>query len=118
MERKIVCIGTSLGTIWLFESNETNTRFQVVDRIFAHDSRIDLLDGHGDCFVSVSDNRCYFWAKESTEYHITRKLSIEGYKKVDNISYNDTLICLIPETQVILHFLKSSGTISTVLVKH
>ena len=74
----ILCIGTHLGTVWLFEANETNTNFNAVGRMFAHDEAITFLDGFGEYIVTSSDNMTYMWKYKNGSLDIIRRLNVMG----------------------------------------
>lgn len=57
----ILCVGTNLGTIWMFKCDDSNTEFNVIDRFYAHDEAILCIDGYGSFLVSTSDKMTYVW---------------------------------------------------------
>lgn len=78
IERNILCIGTNLGIIWMFQANENNTNFEIIDRIYAHDEPIKFLDGMGKYLVSSSEKRTYLWGLCDKQYEILRQIYVNG----------------------------------------
>lgn len=73
-----LCIGSGTGMVWIFASNEDNTDFRVMDRIYAHDHALKYLDAYGDYMVSTSHDTVYFWQFDMKQFRILRKIVVPG----------------------------------------
>ncbi|GJQ75849.1 hypothetical protein Trydic_g17917 [Trypoxylus dichotomus] len=78
VKNDILCIGTHLGTVWMFRGNEGNTNFTVTGRFYAHDEAITLMDGFEEYMVTSSDVMTYMWLFKSGSFEIVRKLDVRG----------------------------------------
>lgn len=78
IKNEMLCIGTSIGSIWVFNSNETNSEFHIIDRLYAHDTEVTLLDGSGEYMVSSSSQTTYLWIFRRREFTVLRKINVPG----------------------------------------
>nr|XP_022918423.1 WD repeat-containing protein 54-like [Onthophagus taurus] len=76
---EILCVGTHLGTVWMFRPNENNnSKFNVISRFYAHDEAVLLMDGYEDYMVTSSDMMTYMWVHKTKGFDIIRKLHVPG----------------------------------------
>lgn len=78
LKGEYLCVGSSVGTVWMFSGNEDNTDFNLMDRIYAHDHAVKFLDAYAEYMVSTSYDTVYFWLFEKHEFKITRKARVVG----------------------------------------
>lgn len=78
IKNEMLCVGTSIGSIWVFSSNETNSEFNIIDRLYAHDTEVTLLDGSGEYMVSSSADTTFLWIFRRREFTILRKIKVPG----------------------------------------
>lgn len=78
IKNEYLCVGSSAGTVWLFSSNEDNSDFRLMDRIYAHDHAVKFLDAYAEYMVSASLDTIYFWLFDRHEFQIMRKVRVPG----------------------------------------
>lgn len=49
-----------------------------MDRLYAHDTELTLLDGSGEYMVSSSIDTTYLWLFKKREFTILRKIQVPG----------------------------------------
>lgn len=77
IKNSILCVGTYVGTIWMFKCNDDNTNYTLIDRFFAHDEAIVCLDGFGTYLVSTSEEMTYVWTAYD-DMRVSFSLNIPG----------------------------------------
>lgn len=76
MRDDILCVGTNLGTVWMFKSND-NSDFSVIGRFYAHDEAITYLDGCGSYMVTSSKKTTYIWSFQN-DVQIIHNINVPG----------------------------------------
>ncbi|KAF5298032.1 hypothetical protein FQR65_LT09843 [Abscondita terminalis] len=78
VEDNILCVGTNLGTIFLFQYTEKRN-FSPLYYFDAHGEEITLLDGNGRYLLSSSSNATRLWAKQDNNlFEILHQIYVEG----------------------------------------
>lgn len=77
IKNSILCVGTYVGTIWMFKCDDSNTNFTLLDRFFAHDESIVCLGGFGSYLVSTSEEMTYVWSAHN-DMRISFSVTIPG----------------------------------------
>lgn len=62
----------------MFKHELETEEFRFINRVYAHDEAVVMLDGDGKNMASTSTDMSYFWAFQGRDFDIIRKLSIHG----------------------------------------
>ncbi|XP_017771591.1 PREDICTED: WD repeat-containing protein 54-like [Nicrophorus vespilloides] len=73
----VLCVGTHLGTVWIFKVVGDDD-FKVVNRVYAHDEAVTLLEGYGNFMASSSEFITYLWSFNDRAFDIIRKIDVHG----------------------------------------
>ncbi|KAK4875372.1 hypothetical protein RN001_011794 [Aquatica leii] len=83
VEENLLCVGTSLGTVSLFQYTE-QFNFSLIEYFRAHDEPIILLDGKGKYLISCSSKAIFLWFKDK-RFEILRQIYVDGLSSTPTV---------------------------------